>query len=98
MTCPIGIEQGIPYAMLLSCAPTFLGFRKLPPHQSGLPTEYTPENERLWETFVDQTYRAGESKILHDQLNDWLKETNSPVNLDDYYYILAPSPFFNIYK
>lgn len=33
MTTPVGIDQGIPYAMLLSCGPTFLGYHKLPPHQ-----------------------------------------------------------------
>lgn len=25
MTTPIGIDQGIPYAFLMSCAPTYLG-------------------------------------------------------------------------
>lgn len=96
MTTPIGIDQGIPYAMLLSCAPSFLGYRKLPPHQSGLPTEYTEENVKLWENFLDQTYRVGDNKKLHDMINDWLKETKSPVNLDDYYHHNCPSPYFNI--
>ena len=84
--------------MLLSCAPTFLNYHKLPPNQSGLPTEYTEENVKLWEAFLDKTYRVGENKRLHDELNVWLKETNSPVNLDDWIGALCPSPHFNIYK
>ena len=50
----------------------------------------------LWEDFLDKSYRKGDNKKLHDMINDWLKETKSPVNLDDYYHHNCPSPYFNI--
>lgn len=52
----------------------------------------------MWNDFLDKTYRTGKNKELHDLLNTWLKETNSPVNLDAYYHHNCPSPFFNIYN
>lgn len=96
MTTPIGIDQGIPHALLLSMAPTYLGYEKLPPHQSGLPTEYTAENLTLWNDFLKQTWLQGKSKEVHDELNEWLKETKCPGNLDDFYHTLVPSKYFNI--
>lgn len=98
ISTPIGVDLGIPHALLLSCAPTYLGYHKLPANQSGLPTEYTEENVKKWESFIDKTYRIGENKRLHDELNEWLKEKNCPANLDDWPGTLCPSPHFNIYK
>ena len=98
MTTPIGLDLGIPNALLLSPAPTYLGYRKLPPNQSGLPTEYTDANVLLWEDFLKKTWLQGPSREIHDLLNVWLKETNSQVNLDDYYHTLCPSNCFNIYN
>lgn len=77
----------------------FIGYHKLPPHQSGLPTEYNPENVKLWEDFINKTYRSGTNKALNDSINQWLKETNSPVNLDDgWYHHNCPSPYINFYN
>ena len=41
--------SGIPWANFFSCAINFVGLKGMPPPQSGLPTEWTPENEKLWE-------------------------------------------------
>ena len=98
MTTPIGIDQGYPHCLLLSPAPTYLGYEKLPPHQSGLPTEYTPKNVELWNDFLKKTWLQGKSKEIHDLLNDWLKAMNSPAKLDNWYHTLCPSEYFNIYN
>lgn len=52
----------------------------------------------LWNNFLNKTYRIGKNYELHNLLNKWLKDTNSPVNLDDYYHHNCPSPYFNIYN
>lgn len=70
---PVGQDQGIPWANFFSCALNFVGLKGMPPPQSGLPTEWSPENEKLWEDFIDRAYRTGPWKTLRDKCSEFLK-------------------------
>uniref|UniRef100_A0AAN0N7Z6 UDP-glycosyltransferase n=1 Tax=Polyphagotarsonemus latus TaxID=1204166 RepID=A0AAN0N7Z6_9ACAR len=94
---PLGVDQGIPYANLLSSAITYFGHDQLPPPQSSLPSEYTPENLKLWKEFIDATYKVGNFKELKDKINEKLKLHNCP-NLDDKYFLYKESKYLNIYN
>lgn len=57
MTIPTGINLGIPYMVILSAAPTFIGHHQLPPPRSGLNGDYTEENIKKWNQFIEDAYR-----------------------------------------
>lgn len=66
------------------------------PPESGLPTENTEENRKLWNDFIDKAYRSSPFKEVKDRVSNFLKEKNCE-DLDDHYFILKPSPYLNIY-
>ena len=70
---PAGQDQGIPWANFFSCAVNFIGLKGMPPPQSGLPTEWNPQNEKLWDSFIERAYRTGPWRALRDKCSDFLK-------------------------
>jgi hypothetical protein len=94
---PYGKEEGIPWVNLFSAAMNFTaGHPKMPPPQSGLPTEYNPENARKWQEFIDKAYKGGPYKEFKDQVSNFLKEHNCP-SIDGEYNFNEISPYLNIY-
>lgn len=94
LSTPVGVDQGIPYALLQTCSPTFFGSGDLPPPMSDLPSEPTMENRKLWSEFFDQAHllRHCDLKV---KFNNWLKAHRCP-NLDERMYYLVESPYLNI--
>ena len=93
MTLPTGINLGIPYVVILSAAPTFFGHFQLPPPRSGLDGEYTEENRKKWNQFIEDAYRDEKFLKFMKELNSYLKQENAPVNLDGKYMYYASSPW-----
>jgi len=95
---PTGKDRGIPWANLFSAALNYVGYEKFPPPQSGLPTEYTPENVKLWQDFIDRALRVGPFKQLIDNVNNFMKEKGLK-GLEDQnrYFVYEFSEYLNIY-
>ena len=53
---------------------------------------------KLWEDFIEKALRHEDYLKFLDEANRWLKETNSPVNLDGRYYAHAPSPYLSVFN
>lgn len=90
------MNKGIPWVNLFSAALNYIGYPKLPPPQSGLPTDLTPDNTKLWEEFVDKAYRTGPYKELKDGVSKFLRD-NGVDDIEEQYFVFKFSPYLNIY-
>lgn len=63
-----------------------------------MPGDYTSENVKLWNFFIEQALKHEDYLKFLDEANKWLKETKSPVNLDGRYYAQAPSPYLSVFN
>ena len=53
---------------------------------------------KLWNDFIERALKHEDYLKFLDEVNRWLKETKSPVNLDGRYYAQAPSPYLSVYN
>lgn len=63
-----------------------------------MPGDYTPENVKLWEDFIEKALKHEDYLNFLNEVNQWLKDTKSPVNLDGRHYAQAPSPYLSVYN
>ena len=70
---PVGHDQNIPWANFFSCAVNYVGLKGMPPPQSGLHTECNPQNEKLWEDFIQRAFRTGPWRALRNKVSDFLQ-------------------------
>ena len=53
---------------------------------------------RLWKDFIEKTLKNEDYLKFLKETNDWMKETNCPVNIDGKYYCNTPGRYLNVYN